>query len=131
MGHPYYRQAKFAKYRFQAKDRDSVKAHEAAYLESKEVERFAGVDPEKSTTTNRLERKLPKKPLSPSTIAYQEAKARQAENAKKVETKEVEVFCQCLECLSVMTIGTSWPQYVKCRYCRGAVETLTIDGVPT
>lgn len=39
MGHQYYRQAKFAAYRFRSK-LDPVKAHEAAYLESKDVERF-------------------------------------------------------------------------------------------
>ena len=81
MGHPYFRQAKFAQYRFRPQLEQQRADNDKLYLESK-------------------------------------------------QPKEEIAFVQCWnpKCLSVMHLRNK--VVMRCKYCDGRVEILTIDGVP-
>ncbi len=101
MARDYYKQAKFATHRYSGQASEQGEAT-AAYLASKDVETFAKAKRTGKPTRNRL---IPG-PLQ-------------------------ETFCQCWKCLSVMTMDTDCTtQELRCKYCRGPVEVLTVDGVP-
>ena len=55
MSRNYYKQAKFAGSRFQAKG-EAIKSHEAAYLQAKQTENFAKPGRTLGKASNRLER---------------------------------------------------------------------------
>jgi len=100
MAREYFKQAKFAAYRFQGKD--AIKNHEAAYKEAKERDNFAGVKVT-GKTRNVLERTQ--------------------------RDAEIFVQCwDCLSVYTFEQ--EPWPNRLKCPYCDSDVEVLTVDGKP-
>jgi len=94
--------------RYQRQPKYAAKNLRLGRIAPEEVETFSRVSRMAGKTRNRLER--------PTEI---------------VEIAPKEVFCQCWKCLSVMTLDMdATTQELRCRYCRGPVEVLTVDGVP-